>query len=67
MSGGADEQNRGDSATSLEKYLMMNEQEKDAEIVKAVARLQKRIQQILYVLETEQRNFPRSNQNNEKK
>jgi len=37
--------------TSLEKYLQMNETEKDVEIQKAVARLQKRIQEILYVLE----------------
>ena len=38
-------------ATSLEKYLLMNEKEKDAEIQKAIARLQQRIQEILYVLE----------------
>jgi hypothetical protein len=31
----------------------MSEQEKDAEIQKAVARLQKRIQEILYLLEAE--------------
>ena len=31
----------------------MSEQEKDAEIQKAVARLQKRIQEILYLLEVE--------------
>lgn len=37
--------------TSLEKYLQMDEKEKDAEIQKAVARLQKRIQEILYILE----------------
>ena len=39
--------------TSLEKYLLMSEQEKDAEIQRAVTRLQKRIQEILYLLETE--------------
>ena len=37
--------------TSLEKYLLMGEKEKDIEIQKAVARLQKRIQEILYLLE----------------
>ena len=37
--------------TSLEKYLLMDEKEKDIEIQKAVARLQKRIQEILYILE----------------
>jgi hypothetical protein len=37
--------------TSLEKYLLMGEKEKDIEIQKAVARLQKRIQEILYILE----------------
>lgn len=42
-----------DKRTSLEKYLIMSEQEKDAEIQKAVARLQKRIQEILYLLEAE--------------
>jgi hypothetical protein len=36
---------------SLEKYLLMGEKEKDIEIQKAVARLQKRIQEILYLLE----------------
>jgi hypothetical protein len=39
--------------TSLEKYLLMDEKEKDIEIQKAVARLQKRIQEILYLLETD--------------
>jgi len=39
--------------TSLEKYLLMSEQEKDAEIQRAVSRLQKRIQEILYLLEAE--------------
>lgn len=37
--------------TSLEKYLLMGEKEKDVEIQKAVARLQKRIQEILYLLD----------------
>ena len=41
--------------TSLERYLLMNEKEKDAEIEKAVARLQKRIQEILYLLGDEKR------------
>jgi len=38
-------------ATSPEKYLLMDEKEKDAEIQKAVERLQRRIQEILYLLE----------------
>lgn len=38
-------------ATSPEKYLLMDEKEKDAEIQKAVVRLQRRIQEILYLLE----------------
>jgi hypothetical protein len=42
-----------DKRTSLEKYLLMSEQEKDAEIQRAVSRLQKRIQEILYLLEAE--------------
>ena len=42
---------RGVRGTSLEKYLLMDEKEKDVEIQKAVARLQKRIQEILYLLE----------------
>ncbi len=42
-----------DKRTSLEKYLLMSEQEKDAETQRAVIRLQKRIQEILYLLETE--------------
>jgi hypothetical protein len=42
-----------DKRISLEKYLLMSEQEKDAEVQKAVARLQKRIQEILYLLDVE--------------
>ncbi len=42
-----------DKRTSLEKYLIMSEQEKDAEIQRAVVRLQKRIQEILFLLENE--------------
>ncbi len=42
---------RGIRGTSLEKYLLMDDKEKDVEIQKAVARLQKRIQEILYLLE----------------
>ncbi len=41
-----------------ETYLRMNEREKDIEIEKAVARLQRRIQEILYMLEPEKK--PRS-------
>jgi hypothetical protein len=51
---GTDEKNRDDRAASLEKYLGMKEHEKDAEIHNAVIRLQKRIQEILYTLESEQ-------------
>ncbi len=39
--------------TSMETYLGMNEQEKDIEIQKAVDRLQKRIQAILYALDAD--------------
>ena len=46
-----DDLQRDMRATSLEKYLLMNEKEKDAEIQKAITRLQQRIQEILYVLE----------------
>lgn len=53
MMGRSHEKDRGDRATSLERYLLMDEKEKDIEIQRAVARLQKRIQEILYVLETE--------------
>jgi hypothetical protein len=42
-----------DKRISLDKYLLMSEQEKDAETQKAVARLQKRIQEILYLLKVE--------------
>ncbi len=45
--------NRDDHKTSLERYLLMNEKEKDAEIERAVVRLQKRIQEILYLLGSE--------------
>ncbi len=40
-----------DRHTSLEKYLSMNEREKDIEIQKAIDRLQRRIQTILYALD----------------
>lgn len=50
---GPDENRTDDRRTSLEQYLRMDEKEKDAEIQKAVARLQKRIQEILYVLEAD--------------
>ncbi len=36
---------------SPEKYVLMDEQEKDREIEKAVARLQKRVQEILFPFE----------------
>lgn len=55
--GGTDNKNLNDLRTSLERYLVMNEQEKDAEIQKAVGRLQKRIQEILYMLDSEKQNI----------
>jgi cephalosporin hydroxylase len=39
--------------TKLEQYLLMDEKEKDAEIQRAIARLQTRIQTILYALESD--------------
>ncbi len=51
---------RDERGASLEKYLLMNEHEKDIEIQKAVTRLQKRIQEILYLLETEKPNARQS-------
>jgi hypothetical protein len=46
------DQKAGQSDTiTPEKYILMNEREKDMEIEKAVARLQKRIQEILYAIE----------------
>jgi hypothetical protein len=42
---------RGMRGTSPENYCRMDEREKDIEIQKAVDRLQKRIQAILYLLE----------------
>ncbi len=42
---------KGMRGTSPEKYLLMDDKEKDVEVQKAVARLQKRIQEILYLLE----------------
>jgi hypothetical protein len=45
--------NKEDKRISLDKYLLMSEQEKDAETQKAVARLQKRIQERLYLLKVE--------------
>ncbi len=49
----AEKMTKEDKRTSLEKYLIMSEQEKDAEIQRAVVRLQKRIQEILFLLENE--------------
>ncbi len=40
-----------------EKYVLMNEREKDIEIEKAVARLQKRIQEILYAIEMKKQGY----------
>ena len=53
MANGIKNMKKEDKTISLEKYLLMSEQEKDAEIQKAVARLQKRIQEILYFLKAE--------------
>lgn len=44
----------------------MNEKEKDAEIQKAIARLQKRIHEILYMLETEKPHLVREADKNKK-
>lgn len=41
------------SAPSVERYLNMDDKEKDLEIQKAVFRLQKRINEILYLMESE--------------
>lgn len=46
------------SSASLEKYLLMDEREKDIEVQNAVNRLQKRIQEILYLLETDKPHIP---------
>ena len=46
-----DDLRTNDRATSVDKYLRMNEREKDIEIQRAVDRLQKRIQAILYVID----------------
>jgi hypothetical protein len=43
----------GEALPTLEEYLSMNESERDREIEKGLVRLQKRIQEILYFLETE--------------
>ncbi len=42
---------RAITRTSPENYCLMNEKEKDLEIQKAVDRLQRRIQAILYLLD----------------
>jgi len=47
------DKHRSENGASLERYLLMDEKEKDLEIQKAVARLQKRIQEILYLLDTD--------------
>lgn len=63
---GTDSKDRDDRRTSLERYLLMNEKEKDAEIQKAIARLQKRIHEILYMLETEKPHLVREADKNKK-
>jgi hypothetical protein len=60
----ADERARNERRTSLERYLLMGEKEKDVEIQKAVARLQKRVQEILYMLETDQQHIARPPERN---
>lgn len=62
-----DDKERDDRGTSLERYLLMNEKEKDAEIQKAVFRLQKRIQEILYLMETEKPHYPTGQKPGKKK
>jgi hypothetical protein len=54
---GTHSKDRDDRRTSLERYLRMDEKQKDTEIQKAVMRLQKRIQEILYMLETEKQHI----------
>ncbi len=44
-----------ESKTSPERYMLLNENEKDLEIQKAVLRINKRIQEILYLIETDKR------------
>ncbi len=48
-----DNWDKGELHTSVETYLRMSDREKDIEIQKAVDRLQKRIQAILYVIDKE--------------
>ena len=38
---------------SIDEYMMMDEEEKDAAIQRAVIRLQSRIQQILYLMDSD--------------
>ena len=52
-------------ACTLDNYLQMDEKQKDAETQKAVLRLQKRIQEILYLLDGEKNK--RQSQNKERK
>ncbi len=42
-----------ESRTSPEKYLLLDEKEKDIEIQKAVLRINKRIQEILYLIDAD--------------
>ena len=51
----------GSSRTTFDQYLRMDEREKDAEIQKAIDRLQKRIQGILYMLETDKQSITGQN------
>ncbi len=44
---------RHDDSPSVEDYLRMDEEEKDVAIQKAVIRLQTRIHEILYLMESE--------------
>jgi hypothetical protein len=44
---------RHDDSPSIEDYLRMDEEEKDVAIQKAVIRLQTRIHEILYLMESE--------------
>lgn len=55
---GAENKDKDDRKASLERYLLMNEKEKDEEVQKAVVRLQRRIQEILYLLEADRPHDP---------
>ncbi len=61
-----DKKEKKEKSPSAEEYLRMNEKEKDAEIEKAVIRLQNRIQKILYLMEAEMKQFSEPKQEGKK-